>query len=89
MRTETEQLTPREPCGVVRWVLHRHDETITCEVDLRSRRHCVVSVVPAWDAPAAVFEAFDDPGIALRRHAEMARRLREHGWDLDRRASTF
>jgi hypothetical protein len=37
-------------------------------------------VIPQWDTSLAVVQPFARAGDALRRHAEVARTLREIGW---------
>jgi hypothetical protein len=38
--------------------------------------------VPHWDTSLALVEPFESAGDALRRHAEVASRLREIGWSV-------
>jgi hypothetical protein len=65
---------------MIRWILRRDSRAITCELDRRSDRSYEVCVMPHWDPSAAMIERFDAATPALLRHADVARRLREHGW---------
>jgi len=62
------------------WVLQSGANAITCELDARDDRSFEVCVVPHWDPSAAVIERFRTPMLAVERHADIARRLRENGW---------
>ena len=61
------------------WVFRRDGDAITCGVVAASGGY-EVRVVPQWDSSLAVVQRFDRPADALRRHAQIARRLREIGW---------
>jgi hypothetical protein len=65
---------------MLRWILQRDTNAITCQLDARGNRSYEVCVVPHWDPSSAVIERYDAPTPALLRHAEVARRLRENGW---------
>lgn len=65
---------------MLRWILQRDTNAITCQLDVRGTRSYEVCVVPHWDPSSAVIERYDAPTPALLRHAEVARRLRENGW---------
>jgi hypothetical protein len=67
---------------VLLWVFRRDYDAITCQVDIAASGRCEVRTVPQWDPSLALVEPFDCPGDALRRHAEVARLLREIGWQL-------
>ncbi len=56
---------------------------LTCEVDMRrNQRSYEVCVVPHWNVSSSIIETYDTPVGALRRHAQVARSLREAGWAL-------
>jgi len=75
-----------EHAPVVRWIFARGNDALTCEVDPRSEGAGYdVCVVPHWDVRAAVVERANTTLAALRRHAEIARALREAGWSVARR----
>jgi hypothetical protein len=65
---------------MVRWVLERETNVITCQLDARGIRSYELCVLPHSDPSSAVIERFDAPTPALLRHAEVASRLRENGW---------
>jgi hypothetical protein len=66
---------------LLRWVFHRGADTLTCVVEAAENRSGYdVCTLPDWDFSAAAVERFDAPASALRRHAEVAMRLREMGW---------
>jgi hypothetical protein len=79
-------MTPRQPLSVepaciVRWVFHRGADDLTCAVEASSGRGSYdVCVLPHWNLSEATVEHFDVPASALRRHAEIASRLRQSGW---------
>ena len=76
-----------EHVPIVRWVFHRGSEALTCEVDARQTGEGYdICVVPHWDVTSAVVEPVDSTVSALRRHAEIARALREAGWSVARRS---
>lgn len=54
---------------------------MTCAVEAAENRSGYdVCILPGWDLSAAAVERFEAPAGALRRHAEVAMRLREMGW---------
>jgi hypothetical protein len=53
---------------------------VTCQLDVRGARACEICVVPHWDPSSAAIERYDARPLALLRHAEVTRRLRENGW---------
>ena len=65
---------------VLLWVLRNDFDAITVGVDISDSGKCEVKTVPHWDTSLALIEPFDSAGDALRRHAEVASRLREIGW---------
>ena len=67
---------------ILRWVMQRQAETITCEVDATSEQTFEVCVVPHRNVSDAVIERFQSPIDALKRHAEVAMQLRETGWSV-------
>ena len=54
--------------------------TITCQLDARDYDSFELCVVPHSDPSLAMFEQFDASKLALQRHAEVTRQLREQGW---------
>ncbi|HYU77717.1 MAG TPA: hypothetical protein VEK56_01950 [Vicinamibacterales bacterium] len=71
-----------ESSNVLRWVFQRDANAITCKLDMNSDRSFEMHIVPHWDVPASVIEHFESPADALLRHAEVARLLRENGWNV-------
>src|SRR5688572_31418310 len=70
-----------EPTCILRWVFHRGPDALTCAVEAGGRRSSYeVCVLPHWNLSEASVEQFDAPASALRRHAEIASRLRKAGW---------
>ena len=65
---------------ILLWVLRREFDAITLGVDISNCGRCEVHTVPHWDPSLALVEPFESAGDALRRHAEVASRLREIGW---------
>jgi hypothetical protein len=65
---------------MLRWILRRNANAITCQLDARGSRCYEVCVLPHRDPSSAVIERFNAPRPALLRHAEVAKRLRENGW---------
>ena len=86
MTTHTSTKTrPRplhaEPACVLRWVFQRGPDVLTCAIEAGGRQSSYeVCILPHWNLSEATVEHFDAPGSALRRHAEIASRLRESGW---------
>ena len=70
-----------EPACILRWVFHRGPDALTCAVEAAGGRSSYdVCILPHWDLSVATVEHFDAPASALRRHAEIASRLRLAGW---------
>jgi hypothetical protein len=65
---------------VLRWILRRRAATLTCEVNVTSNGAYDVCIVPHWDVSQSILERCGGATDALRRHAEIARDLRERGW---------
>ena len=86
MMTNTMTNTPgrpltTEPACILRWVFHRGPDALTCAVEAAGGRSSYdVCILPHWDLSLATVEHFDAPASALRRHAEIASRLRLAGW---------
>ncbi len=81
MMNSGRQSLMTEPACVLRWVFHRGSETLTCAVEASDRRSSYdVCVLPHWNLSEATVEHFEAPTSAFRRHAEIARRLRQGGW---------
>jgi hypothetical protein len=90
MRTHTS--VPRraeaETVCLIRWVLQRGGEILTCQVDAHVHRSAYdVCIVPHWDVDAASIEVIATPSRAFQRHAEIAMRLRNAGWFVAARSS--
>src|SRR4051812_26136973 len=78
-----------EPTCILRWVFHRGPDVLTCAVETAGHRaSCDVCVLPHWNLSVATVERFDAPASALRRHAEIASRLRDAGWVAEYGASS-
>ena len=73
-------IRPLPAAPVLRWIFERGHHTMTCEVRMTRSGACDVTLVPHWDLAASGAETFDGPAAALRRHAEIASRLRDEGW---------
>jgi hypothetical protein len=80
MTRDTTRDVPVQAVPMLRWILGRDTNAITCQLDARSPRSYEVCIVPHWDPSSAVIERYDAPTPAFLRHAEVARRLRENGW---------
>jgi hypothetical protein len=76
--SQTSAPAPLRP--VLLWVLRNDFDAITLGVDVSDSGRCEVRTVPHWDTSLALVEPFDSAADALRRHAEVASRLREIGW---------
>jgi hypothetical protein len=77
----TKRSNAAEPACILRWVFQRGPEVLTCAVENSGERSSFdVCVLPHWNLSDATVERFDAPASALRRHAEIASRLREAGW---------
>jgi hypothetical protein len=75
MRNVTAITSPR----IVHWTLGFGNDRVTCGVESDGRTYWL-SLVPNGRDEAALVETFASSAAALRRHAELAARLREHGW---------
>jgi hypothetical protein len=79
-RKTPPSLETESPC-LVRWVFRRGADALTCAVDASGARPSFdVCILPHWNLGAAAVEHFNAPSSALRRHAEIARHLRQSGW---------
>lgn len=90
MRTHTSarSCAKAETVCLIRWVLQRGGEILTCQVDAHVHRAAYdVSIVPHWDVNAASIEVLATPGRAFQRHAEIAMRLRDADWFVTARSS--
>ena len=67
---------------ILRWVMQRQAETITCAVDATPEQTYEVCVVPHRNVAETMIERFGSPVEALKRHAEVALALRETGWSV-------
>jgi hypothetical protein len=75
------QTATTEPTSMLRWVFYRGGHALTCAVEATADRSSYdVCVFPHWDVSLGTVENFAAAGSALRRHAEIASRLREAGW---------
>lgn len=72
---------------MLRWTFTRGAAAITCELAANGLGGYYICVVPHWNVAAAAVEQHDAVLPALRRHADLARLLREDGWTLARRGS--
>jgi hypothetical protein len=68
---------------LVRWTFERGSRAITCQVDAQDGTYHV-RVMPHWDLADLRVTSEPTPWEALRRHAEIAARLREAGWCVTR-----
>jgi hypothetical protein len=59
-------------------------KALTCEIRVNDPKTHDVCVLPHWNLSSAVIERYRRPASALRRHAEIAQRLRNAGWTLIR-----
>jgi hypothetical protein len=69
-----------ESASFLRWVFVRRGRMVTCEIRVNWGQTYDVCVVPHWDIASSAIEAYERPGDALRRHAEIAWHLHESGW---------
>ncbi len=71
---------------LVRWVLQRGGQNLTCQVDVRHNGATTyeIAVVPHANVEWGTVEAVKSPLAALRRHAEITNRLLETGWSVAR-----
>ncbi|HEY7190793.1 MAG TPA: hypothetical protein VH436_29785 [Vicinamibacterales bacterium] len=65
---------------MLQWVLQRDAHALTCELDARDDQSYEVCVVPHWDPASTLIERFETPTLAVLRHADLTKRLRESGW---------
>jgi hypothetical protein len=72
-------VTAFESPRIVHWTFGFGNDRLTCSVESDGRSHRLV-VVPNGRDEAVLAETFASSGEALRRHAELAARLRERGW---------
>ncbi len=75
MTNETVIPSPR----IVHWTFGFGTDRLTCGIESDGRSYRLSLVANGRDE-AAVVETFASSAAALRRHAELAARLREHGW---------
>jgi hypothetical protein len=73
---------PADPSNVLRWTFLREGTALTCQVIARNLSSYDVRIVPMGDVSAACVETLGTVGLALRRHAEIAKGLRESGWQV-------
>ena len=78
MTSQTTHQDRAQSAPMLLWVLQCGANAITCEVDARDDQSYEVCVVPHWDPSATVIERFQTPMLAVERHADIARRLREN-----------
>jgi hypothetical protein len=69
-----------ESIGVVRWVLLRGSDAVTCEVRFNGLRSYDVSVLPHWTRSMAVVEHYQNLLSALHRQADIAGGFQHDGW---------
>lgn len=87
MTTNLPGKSPRRPTiqsetgPTLRWVFRRGSDALTCAVETAVARSSFdVCVLPHWNLAVGTVEHFNVPEGALRRHAEIASRLRQAGW---------
>lgn len=75
---------------LVRWILQRGRENLTCQVDVRRNGATTyeIAVVPHANVQWGSVEAVRSPLAALQRHAEITNRLLEHGWSVARHTTS-
>jgi hypothetical protein len=71
---------------LVRWVLTRGVESVTCQINVRGRRSNTyeIAVVPHTNVGWGSIEDVKTPWAALHRHAEITNRLLNEGWSVTR-----
>ena len=74
----TRRLEPDTAC-ILHWVFRRGSDTLTCAIEAGAQSFHVCTI-PHGNLAAAAVEQFDAASSALRRHAEIASRLRDMGW---------
>ena len=68
---------------LLRWVLCRGEEAITCQIDRTlADGSYAVSVVPHRDLAAAAIETYETSMPAFQRHAAIVSELRQTGWKM-------
>ena len=68
---------------LLRWVLCRGEEAITCQIDRAlADGSYAVSVVPHRDLAAAAIETYETSMPAFQRHAAIVSELRQTGWKM-------
>jgi hypothetical protein len=70
----------RHSSNVVRWTFQYGHDLLTCGVTRHAADHYEVTLVP--NGLAEIVERVGSLAAALRRHAEIAGHLRDHGWTL-------
>lgn len=82
MNTSTERHQQvRDVVPLLRWVLTRGDEAVTCQVNAHAdRRTADVSVLPHSKIRAGAVLAVPSTCDALLLHAHIASRLKDAGW---------
>lgn len=85
MKTPTSLSTSHRPLAdptrLLRWVFHRGAESLTCAIETAaSPTSYDVCILPHWNLEVASVEPFPVAKSAMRRHAEIASRLRQAGW---------
>lgn len=71
---------PTDDRCLLRWVLQRGSDALTCEVDAHGRRSFDLQVMLGGARSPALTEHFDSPVAAVERHAQVATLLRDAGW---------
>jgi hypothetical protein len=74
--------TPAESTCVLRWLLARGDDRLTCDLSQVSDGRLQVSVFPHWNIARAIVVRLDHPIEAFERHAAVVQQLRESGWSV-------
>lgn len=70
------------PAGeMVRWQFRMRHRLLTCGIT-RSGPCFNVITLPHWDVKGGIVETFQSQASALRRHANIAERLRSAGWSV-------
>lgn len=66
---------------MLRSLLSRGNQLLTCNVIPLGRHGFGVQVVPQWDQSSLVIEQYASAAAAVRRHAELSWRFRQIGWE--------
>jgi len=70
---------------LLRWVFQQKRQVVTCAVDVANGGTSFdVSLVPHWNLSDTTIESFKTAASAFARHAEIALKLRQGGWVVDR-----